>query len=73
MPEPYMPHGWMHALVRFANEGETAATVAADPYDTPYGTVVDELPAEGKVKVRWPDGTRSWERTRDLAGWRPTH
>ncbi|GAA0432340.1 hypothetical protein Aca07nite_19410 [Actinoplanes capillaceus] len=57
MSEPYMPHGWMHALVRLSE--------AVDTWEE-YGTVVDE---EGdKVKVRWQDETRTWEFKRDLAG-----
>jgi hypothetical protein len=58
MSEPYMPHGWMHALVRFTNHRDA---------DGEYGIVQDESGA--RVKVRWPDGTTTWEYKRDLAGW----
>lgn len=61
MTEPHMSHGWLHALVRRADD-------PAGP--GPYGTVVDDLGPDGaRVKVRWPDGTRSWEAKRDLWPW----
>ncbi|MFI5491861.1 hypothetical protein [Actinoplanes sp. NPDC051859] len=59
MSEPYMPHGWLHALVRYSNEPGTDAE--------DFGAVMDEY--EHKVKVRWPDGTTTWEFKRDLLGW----
>ena len=61
MSQPYMPHGWLNALVRRVDE---PAGVNA------YGAVVDDLGPDGpKVKVRWRDGTRSWELKRDLWPW----
>lgn len=60
MPEPHMPHGWIHALVRYTD-------APAGPASDRYGTVVDEL--ENKVRVRWSDGSRTWDLKRDLWPW----
>jgi hypothetical protein len=60
MSDPYMPHGWLHALVRRTDDPDA---------ETSYGAVVDELTAGAKVKVRWRDGETTWELKRDLAGW----
>jgi hypothetical protein len=57
--EPDMPYGWMDARVRYSGY------CGANNIDR-HGTVVDEF--ENRAKVRWDDGSTTWDLKCDLSG-----
>jgi hypothetical protein len=55
---------WIASTVRRKSDAPWSETASSTGWPKIYGTVDDQT--DTKVRVQWPDGSRSWEQKRDL-------